>query len=63
MSKILELFNRIEASKVIASDIDYSEYIALDLSTTNTELEKHNRETAVNYEFFIQNYLDKTKPK
>lgn len=63
MSKILELFNRIEASKVIASDIDYSEYIALNLSTSNTELEKHNLETALDYEFFIQNYLDNNKAK
>lgn len=63
MSKILELFNRIEASKVIASEIDYSEYIALNLSTSNTELEKHNLETALDYEIFIQNYLDNNKGK
>ncbi|MEO8234317.1 MAG: peptidoglycan DD-metalloendopeptidase family protein [Flavobacterium sp.] len=63
MSKILELFNQIEASKVIASNIDYSEYIPLDLSTTNTELKKHSLETAVDYELFIQNYLDSNKVK
>ena len=63
MSKILELFNHIEASKVIASDIDYSEYISLDLSITNTELQKHSLGTARDYEIFIQKYLDKNKAK
>lgn len=63
MSKILELFNKIEVSKVIALDIDYSEYIALDLSTTNAELERYSLETAADYEVFIQNYLDKNKSK
>ena len=63
MSKILELFNQIEASKVIASNIDYSEYIPLDLSITNVELEKHNLETAIDYEDFIQKYLDHNKAK
>ena len=63
MSKILELFNQIEASKVIASNIDYSEYIPLDLSITNVELEKHNLETAIDYEDFIQKYLDHKKAK
>ena len=63
MSKILELFNTIDASKVIALDIDYSEYISLDLSIANTELKKHSLETAIDYEVFIQNYLDNNKAK
>ena len=63
MSKILELFHQIEASKVIASDINYAEYIHLDLSITNTELEKHSLETSADYEIFIQNYLDNNKGK
>ncbi|MFM9988758.1 peptidoglycan DD-metalloendopeptidase family protein [Flavobacterium sp.] len=63
MSKILELFTKIEASKVIALDIDYSQYIALDLSTTNAELERYSLETAADYEVFIQNYLNNNNAK
>ena len=49
--------------KVISTEIDYSDYIALDLSVANVELSNHNLETAQDYEKFIQNYLDKNKAK
>lgn len=51
-------FKNIEAAKVISPEIDYSEYVALDLSVTNTELQNHTLETAQDYEVFIQNQLD-----
>ncbi len=49
--------------KVISTEIDTSDYIALDLSVDNIELLSHNLETAQDYEKFIQNYLDKNKAK
>lgn len=49
--------------KVISTEIDYSDYIALNLSVANVELSNHNHETAQDYEKFIQNYLDKNKAK
>ena len=51
-------FKNIEAAKVISPEIDYSEYVALDLSVTNSELQNHTLETAKDYEVFIQNQLD-----
>lgn len=56
-------FKNIEAAKVISPEIDYSEYVALDLSITNTDLQNHTLETAQDYEVFIQNQLDKKKGK
>lgn len=56
-------FKNIEAAKVISPEIDYSEYVALDLSITNTDLQNHTLETAQDYEYFIQNQLDKKKGK
>jgi murein DD-endopeptidase MepM/ murein hydrolase activator NlpD len=49
----------IEAAKVISPEIDYSEYVALDLSVTNSDLQNHTLETAQDYEVFVQNQLDK----
>jgi murein DD-endopeptidase MepM/ murein hydrolase activator NlpD len=56
-------FKNIEAAKVISSEIDYSEYVALDLSVTNSDLQNHTLETAQDYEVFIQNQLDKKDGK
>lgn len=63
MTKILEIFRFIEAAKVIAPEIDYNDYIALDLSISNLELQNHKLETAQDYEIFIQNHLDKNQAK
>ncbi|WP_445712788.1 peptidoglycan DD-metalloendopeptidase family protein [Flavobacterium sp.] len=63
MTKILEIFRCIEAAKVIAPEIDYNDYIALDLSISNLELQNHKLETAQDYEIFIQNHLDKNQAK
>lgn len=56
-------FKNIEAAKVISPEIDYSEYVALDLSVTNSELQNQTLETAQDYEVFIQNQLDKKDGK
>jgi len=63
MTDVKTLLLHINAAKVISNEIDYSEYIALDLSSNNTELSNHNLETAQDYEKFIQNYLDANNAK
>ena len=63
MENIIALFKSIEAAKVIAPEIDYSEYVPLNLSITNLELKHHKLETAQDYEIFIQNHLDKNQGK
>lgn len=62
-NEIEKLFQAQKDIKVISTEIDYSDYIALDLSVANVELSNHNLETAQDYEKFIQNYLDKNKAK
>jgi len=63
MTDVKTLLLHINAAKVISNEIDYSEYIALDLSSNNAELSNHNLETAQDYEKFIQNYLDANNAK
>lgn len=63
MKKIIELLRSCEAARVIATEIDYSEYVALDLSISNDELHHHTLNTAHDYEIFIQNHLNKNKAK
>lgn len=63
MENLIALFKTIEVAKVIAPEIDYSEYVPLDLSATNPELSQHKLETAQDYEIFIQNHLDKYQGK
>ena len=58
MLKMEHFFKNIQAAKVISPEIEYSEYIPLNLSVTNTDLQNHTLETAQNYEAFIQNQLD-----
>lgn len=63
MEKVRELFTKVFAAKVIAPHIDYSEYIALDLSKKNPDLKQHTLVTAQDYEVYIQNILDKSNKK
>lgn len=58
MLKMEDFFKKIQAAKVISPEIGYSEYVALDLSVTNSDLQNHKLETAQDYEVFIQNQLD-----
>jgi murein DD-endopeptidase MepM/ murein hydrolase activator NlpD len=63
MSDLVSIFNQLNCAKVISPQIDYSEYVALDLSVSNSDLQNFKLETANDYEVFIQNYLDKNKAK
>lgn len=63
MQNLLEIFNQINASKVISKEVDYRDYVALDLSIHNADLKNYNLTTANDYEVYIQNYLDKNKAK
>lgn len=63
MQNLVELFSKINASKVISKEIEYRDYLALDLSIHNADLKNHKLETAKDYEIYIQNYLDKNNAK
>ncbi|RKS00716.1 peptidoglycan DD-metalloendopeptidase family protein [Flavobacterium sp. 102] len=63
MENITDIFKNIQAVKVISRDIDYTDYIALDLSVTNENLANQKLTTAVAYEEYIQNYLENNKAK
>lgn len=63
MTTFEKLIATFEPIKVISKEIDYSDYVALDLSENNKELLNHKLETAQDYEKYIQNYLDKSNAK
>ena len=63
MPSLIALFQNIQNVKVIDSDIDYSEYSAIDLSSNNSELEKIDLTNAAAFEDYIENYLSKNKAK
>lgn len=63
MKNHIDLLCSLLAAKVIAPEIDYSEYIALDLSVFNEELHHHTLNTAHDYGIFIQNHLDNNNAK
>lgn len=63
MENFVDFLSHLESAKVIEPSIDYSDYVALDLSVSNTELNNHKLETAADYEVFIQNHLDKNNAK
>ncbi len=63
MANLLELLNQIESSKVIAPNIPYSEYVPLDLSVSNQNINISKLDSAEDYSVFIQNHLDFNKGK
>ncbi len=63
MKDIIEILCKIEPAKVISKEIDYSDYIKLDLSESNTFLKSEKLETAKDYEHYIQKYLDLNNAK
>ena len=63
MINFIEVLRSLEAAKVIASEIDSSNYVSLDLSVSNTDLQNTILATAKDYEIFIQNHLDKNNAK
>lgn len=63
MTTFQKIVSSLTAAKVIAPEIDYNEYVQLDLSTSNEELQHHTLEIAADYELFIQEHLDNSKAK
>ncbi len=63
MENLIALFQSIESAKVISPEIDYSDYVPLNLSVTNPELNQHKLETTKDYEIFIQKHIDKNQGK
>ncbi len=63
MNDILDLFKTLECAKVLSKNIDYDDYIEINLSQTNTSLKDQNYNTASDFEIFIQNYLDNNNAK
>ena len=63
MENFSEILSKINAAKVIATQIDYSDYVAIDLSIDNEELAQSNLQNAKDYEVYIQRFLNKNKAK
>lgn len=63
MQNFVDFLSHLKSAKVIEPSIAYCDYVALDLSVSNTELNNHKLETAADYEVFIQNHLDKNNAK
>ncbi|MFN3968042.1 peptidoglycan DD-metalloendopeptidase family protein [Flavobacterium sp.] len=63
MKNLIEILSKTESAKVISNDIDYADYVALDLSVTNENLVTQKLATAKDYEEYIQNYLNQNKAK
>ena len=63
MSLFEKLYSTFEPIKVISKEIDYRDYVALDLSENNEDLSNHKLETAQDYEKYIQNHLNKNNAK
>ncbi|MFN4026478.1 MAG: peptidoglycan DD-metalloendopeptidase family protein [Flavobacterium sp.] len=58
MNTIRDILQQTGSAKVIANHIDYADYVALDLSVTNTNLAEQSLTSAKDYEHYIQRYLD-----
>lgn len=63
MRNLFEILRKTEAAKVISKNIDYSDYVALDLSVTNKILASKKLATSKEYEAYIQEYLDVNNAK
>ncbi len=60
---LIEVLKSIQDIKVLDSSIDYADYVALDLSVTNTKLAKVNITNAASFEYYIENHLSKNNAK
>lgn len=63
MKNLVSILKELSSAKVIDPCIDYSEYIALDLSANNLELINKNLQTSADFENYISNYLTKNNAK
>ncbi|MDI9257757.1 peptidoglycan DD-metalloendopeptidase family protein [Flavobacterium sedimenticola] len=63
MNAILDMLRQTQAAKVIANHIDYTDYVALDLSVTNEKLALQQLNASKDYEHYIQQHLDQHQAK
>lgn len=63
MKNLVSILKELPSIKVIDADIDYSEYITLDLSVKNLELSNKNLQTSADFENYISDYLKKNNAK
>jgi murein DD-endopeptidase MepM/ murein hydrolase activator NlpD len=63
MEKFSDLFKNFKNIKVISKEIDYADYVALDLSVDNENLIGQKLASAKDYEKYIQEYLDRSNAK
>ena len=63
MKDILEILSKTESAKVISKEINFTDYVALDLSVSNEILAAKKLDTAKEYREYIQEYLDLNKAK
>lgn len=63
MNNFISILQNLQNVKVIDSTIAYSEYIALDLSTSNKEIDNFDLSNAAIFEIFIENNLIINKAK
>lgn len=59
MKPLVSILKALPPTKIIDSDIHFSKYIPLDLSVTNQELVESKPESAIEFETFISNYLER----
>lgn len=59
MKPLASILKALPPTKVIDSNIDFSQYIPLDLSVTNQELVEFKPENATDFEQFISGYLER----
>ncbi|MFH6967312.1 peptidoglycan DD-metalloendopeptidase family protein [Flavobacterium sp. FlaQc-28] len=57
MKSLISILKTLPPAKVIDDVIDFSKYLLLDLSSTNTELVESKPESAADFERFITGYL------
>lgn len=63
MTKLEILLKTIQNVKVIDDSISYPKYIPLDLSVTNSNLSQLNLENSVDFEIYIDDYLNRNNAK
>ncbi|MEO7977241.1 peptidoglycan DD-metalloendopeptidase family protein [Flavobacterium sp.] len=63
MKTLHSILKSLPSTKVINPDVDFSNYIPLDLSVNNPELFERNFENAQDFEIFISDFLNKNDGK
>ena len=63
MQDLVAVLKSIQGVKVIDGSIPVKEYSALNLSISNSDLHRHNLQTANDFEAYIQHYLARHNAK